>query len=240
MLAQVFWDPAKGCSHAVLALFLFSKTGQKRQARPCSSSLGNSLRTTKRGDVPWGQHDRPSGTPHRPHTFLSHAKRSAHLSVCSSFLFWLLKPRKGRTSLTKRAPPAPALPTTSQQSCSWYHPPASSAPPRAGLGFDLTARFSANACSFRGGQFKQETLVFVFVHAKSENFHTEDGNRVVFGFLPKSYNVFPSWALPSNEKASLHRSIRTHSCQYLHMHLNLLRSAVLSQRSLGSQTSRML
>lgn len=150
MLAQVFWDPAKSCSHAVLALFLFSKTGQKRQAGSCSSSLGNSLRTTKWEDVPWGQHDRPRGTPHYPHTFLSHAKCSAHLSVCSLFPFGSWSPERegpaspGGLHQPQPSPPLPANPL--------LVPPARLLRSHEGRAwFWLTASFSVNTCSFWGG-----------------------------------------------------------------------------------------
>lgn len=194
MLAQGFWDPAKSCSHAVLALFLFSNTGQKRQAGPCSSSLGNILRTTKRRGVPWGQHDRPSGTPPPPHTHSSVMLNTAHLSV-RLFPFLLMNPQKGRTHLTcltRTAPPAPAFPTASQQTYSLYHPPASSAPLRAGVVFDLLPDFPLTIVHLGEEYFKQEMITFLFVYVKSEDFHTEERSRVAFGSLPKSYKISPA------------------------------------------------
>lgn len=46
--------------------------------------------------------------------------------------------------------------------------------------------------------------------------------------------------MPSAEEASLHRSTSPQSCQFACMYLDLSRSVALSQRSVSSQTSRML
>lgn len=134
------------------------------------------------------------------------------------------------------APPAPALPKASQHTL--YHAPASSAPPRAGAGFDLLPGFQLIIVYMGRDYSKQEVLMCLSAYAKSEDFHEKDRNRVAFASLPKSYSISPAALCP--QEASLRCSIRPQSCQYLHTYLHLLRSVVLSQQSLCSQTSRML
>lgn len=167
MLAQVFWAPAKGCSHAVPALFLFSKLGQKRQADPCSSPLGHILRNIKRGGIPWGQYNKPWGTPPVRHTQSSATLNTLTIFLFPSyFYFCLWTPERERptspASLEWLWQPQPS--TVSQQTFSLYHLHTSSAPPRAVVIFDLLTGLTVIIIHRGWGEyFKQDAYIPIYV-----------------------------------------------------------------------------
>lgn len=167
MLAQVFWAPKKGRSHALSALFLFSKPGQKRQADPCSSPLDHILRNIKWGGIPWGQYNKLWGPPSKTHTLLSYTKHTDHLSVSFLFPFLPVNLWKGKTHLTRltrMALAAPALHTVSQQTCSLYHLHTSSAPPRAGVVFDLLTGLQVIIVHWGWREyFKQDASILIYI-----------------------------------------------------------------------------
>lgn len=180
MLAQAFWAPAKSCSRAVPALFLFSKPGQKRQANPCSSPLGHILRNIKWGGHSLGSTQQALGdSPSKTHTLLSYTKHIDHLSAPFLFLLLLVKREEPTSASHQDGSGSPSPPHCFPANLLLVPPPTSSAPPRAGCSCSwLPDRFSGNNCSL-GLEWGilNKMLIFLFVYVKDEDFHTEDRNN---------------------------------------------------------------